>query len=291
MCPTNVYFDTGTVREQELYEDLIIEQLRIYGQDVYYIPRKLISQDTILGENEISTFEDAYLIEMYLETVDGYEGQKELMSQFGLEIRDETTFVVSRRRWEQFVSIDSNIVVNTRPNEGDLVYFPKGKKLFEIAFVDHDDPFYQVHNLPTYKLKCRTFEYGSEDFDTGISEIDGIDTALSLDALAYQFTMEQSTAVNENISIQHARGSFGLLLEETDGDNIIFENDSTSVGESILLENAADTGDPSYLLQEDYIVGDYVTDKTSQNELFDQQDDNVLDFTESNPFGDAGVNS
>ena len=251
--PTNVYFDTGTVREQELYEDLIIEQLRIYGQDVYYIPRTIVSTDTILGEDDISTFGDAYLIEMYIENVDGYEGQKELMSQFGLEVRDETTFIVSRRRWEQFVSTDSNLTVRTRPNEGDLVYFPKGKKLFEIAFVDHDDPFYQVHNLPTYKLKCRTFEYGSEDFDTGISDIDGIDDALSLDALAYQFALENEVG-------------------------------------AVLLENDTDPDDVAYLIQEDYIVGDGVNDKTAQNEIFEQQDDNVLDFSESNPFGDAGVN-
>ena len=96
---TNVYFNSGTKTEQALYEDLIIEQLRIYGQDVYYIPRTIVSTDTILGEDDISTFGDAYLIEMYIENVDGYEGQKELMSQFGLEVRDETTFIVSRRRW------------------------------------------------------------------------------------------------------------------------------------------------------------------------------------------------
>mgnify|MGYP001179051342 FL=1 len=288
--PTNVYFDTGTVREQELYEDLIIEQLRIYGQDVYYIPRNIASKDSILGEEDFSTFDDAYLIEMYIENVDGYEGQKELMSQFGLEIRDETTFIVSRRRWEQFVSQDSNLTTSTRPNEGDLIYFPKGKRLFEIGFVDHDDPFYQVHNLPTYKLKCRTFEYGSEDFDTGISEIDGIDDALSIDSMQHQFTMEQSTAQNENITIQHAKGSYGVLLEETSGDNITMEDDSTSVGESILLENDTDADDSDYLIQEDYIVGDGVNDKSAQNAIFDTQDDNVLDFTESNPFGDPGVN-
>src|SRR5210317_124952 len=173
--PTNVYFDTGTTREQHLYEDLIIEQLRIYGQDVYYIPRKLLGEDKVFGEDTASKFEDAYLIEMYMDNIDGYEGEKELMSKFGLDIQDDATFTVARRRWEQFVSVDNNIIVSSRPNEGDLIYWSKGNKLFEITFVDKDDPFYQVHNLPTYKLKCKTFEYGSEALDTGITEIDAVE--------------------------------------------------------------------------------------------------------------------
>jgi len=249
--PTNVYFDTGTKPEQNLYEDLIIEQLRIYGQDVYYIPRKLAGTDDIFGEDIGSSFEDAYLIEMYMETIDGYEGEKELMSKFGLDIQDDATFVVARRRWEQFVSIDNNLIVSSRPNEGDLIYFPKASKLFEITFVDHDDPFYQVHNLPTYKLKCKTFEYGSESIDTGITEIDEIEDDNSLDMLSHQMTLE------------------------------------AEVG-SILLENAVEGADASYIILETYNVA--TIDENSQNDDCELADDNILDFTESNPFGDAGMN-
>ena len=249
--PTNVYFDTGTKPEQALYEDLIIEQLRIYGQDVYYIPRKLAGTDDIFGEDIGSSFEDAYLIEMYMENIDGYEGEKELMSKFGLDIQDDATFVVARRRWEQFVSIDNNLIVSSRPNEGDLIYFPKASKLFEITFVDHDDPFYQVHNLPTYKLKCKTFEYGSEAIDTGIAEIDEIEDDNSLDMLSHQMTLE------------------------------------AEVG-SILLENAVEGADASYIILETYNVA--TIDENSQNDDFELADDNILDFTESNPFGDAGMN-
>ena len=248
--PTNVYFDTGTKPEQALYEDLIIEQLRIYGQDVYYIPRKLAGTDDIFGEDIGSSFEDAYLIEMYMETIDGYEGEKELMSKFGLDIQDDATFVVARRRWEQFVSIDNNLIVSSRPNEGDLIYFPKASKLFEITFVDHDDPFYQVHNLPTYKLKCKTFEYGSESIDTGITEIDEIEDDNSLDMLSHQMTLE------------------------------------AEVG-SILLENAVEGAEASYIVLETYDIA--TIDENSQNEDFELADDNILDFTESNPFGDAGM--
>jgi hypothetical protein len=134
-------------------------------------------------------------------------------------------------------------------------------------------------------MRCRMFEYGSEVLDTDIAAIDAIEDADSMDALTYQFTLEQSSAVNENIRLED---NSGLLLEETDGDNIIGEDDNSSVGESILIENSADTGDPSYFINEDYIVGDQVTDKVNQNELFDSLDDTILDFSESNPFGDAG---
>jgi hypothetical protein len=134
-------------------------------------------------------------------------------------------------------------------------------------------------------MRCRTFDYGSEVLDTDIAAIDAIEDADSMDALTYQFTLEQSSAVNENIRLED---NSGLLLEETDGDNIIGEDDSSSVGESILIESSADTGDPSYFINEDYIVGDQSTDKVNQNELFDSLDDTILDFSESNPFGDAG---
>ena len=180
-----------------------------------------------------------------------------------------------------------------RPQEGDLIYTPVIKRLFEVSFVDHDDPYYQLDNNPVYKLRCKQFEYSQEVLDTGISEIDEVEDDLSKSTSEYQFTLEQSSAVNENVRIDLANSEDGLLLEETDGDNILMENDETSVGENILLENEADSGDKSYLIQETYIVGDGSTtsgnlDTSAQNELFDQLDDNVLDFSESNPFGDAG---
>ncbi len=187
-----------------------------------------------------------------------------------------------------------------RPQEGDLVFHPTFSKMFEISFVDHDDPFHQLDNNPVYKLRCRQFEYSQEVIDTGIAEIDEIEDDLSKNPLDSQFTLEQSSAVNENIRIFHSAHEEGLLLlDGTDGsstdtgDNVLFENDSTSVGENILLEGTgSDDETASYLIQEDVIVGDYTTrgsqDKTAQNELFDSLDDDVLDFSESNPFGDAG---
>ena len=181
-----------------------------------------------------------------------------------------------------YILNETDATDSDRPLEGDAIFHPVLKKLFQINFVDHDEPFFQLDNNPVYKLRCRLFEYSSEALDTGITAIDAIEDDLSRQALIYQFTLEQSSAVNEDIRLELGVADAGLVLEETDGDNIIGENDSTSVGESIILENG------SYLLNEEYIVGDFDQDKTAQNELFDELDDDVLDFTESNPFGDAG---
>ena len=276
--PTNVYFDTGTKSEQHLYEDLMIEQLKIYGQDVFYIPRTLVNEDELFGEDTLSKFSDAYQIEMYFENVDGYEGEKEIMSKFGLQMNEDATFVVARRRFEQLVSHDSNLIVKTRPNEGDLVYFPKVNKMFEITFVEHDDPFYQVHNVPAFKLKVKTFEYSSEDIDTGIAEIDAIETANSLDMLEYQFTLEQSGTFNQGIELESGDGNIEQETATGGTDNIIGEDETG--GEKLLLEN----GD--YIIQESYVVD--TVDENAMNDFFETEDDNIIDFSESNPFGDVG---
>ena len=192
-----------------------------------------------------------------------------------------------------YIIQDTAATDSDRPQEGDVIYHPVLDKMFQINFVDHDEPFYQLDNNPVYKMRCRLYDYSSEIIDTGISDIDAVETEQSQSALIYQFTLEQSSAVNEEIRLETGTDDLdtGLLLEETDGDNIVGESDSTSVGESILLEQAADSGDDQYLIQEDYIVGDFDQDKTSQNELFEVKSRTVLDFSESNPFGDAGSSS
>ena len=193
-----------------------------------------------------------------------------------------------------YILQDTAATDSDRPQEGDVIYHPVLDKMFQINFVDHDEPFYQLDNNPVYKMRCRLYDYSSEIIDTGISDIDAVESEQSQDALIYQFNLEQSSAVTEDIRLEYGTDddvASGLLLEETDGDNILGESDSTSVGESIILEQAADSGDDQYLLQEDYIVGDFDQDKTSQNELFETKSRTVLDFSESNPFGDAGSSS
>ena len=274
--------------ERSLYQNLIKEAIQIYGHDVYYVNRETVALDNVLGEDALSKYTNAEPIEMYVEDSEGFGGDKEIISQFGLENRNEITFVVSKERFQEMDSqinleegegsialedgsvdqTDNFSTVSTltgnfyilqdtattdadRPQEGDLVYHPIFAKMFEINFVDHDEPFYQLDNNPVYKLRCKQFEYASEIIDTGIATIDAIEGDLTTDSRAYQISLE-----NEVGSIQ--------------------------------LENAADTGSASFIITEDYIIGDYDTDKTSQNELFDQLDDTVLDFSESNPFGDVG---
>ena len=208
---------------------------------------------------------------------------------------DNTGRILSEESGNNFYIIQDTAATDSdRPQEGDVIYHPVLDKMFQINFVDHDEPFYQLDNNPVYKMRCRLYDYSSEIIDTGISDIDAIESEQSQDALIYQFTMEQSSAVTEDIRLEVGTDddvASGLLLEETDGDNILGESDSTSVGESILLENPADSGDDAYLIQEDYIVGDFDQDKTSQNEMFEIKSRTVLDFSESNPFGDVGSSS
>jgi|TARA_Y100000816_G_scaffold287779_1_gene271142 hypothetical protein len=335
---TNSLFKTSglaaTTSEQNLYADLVKEAIQIHGHDVNYIDRTLAAKDDIFGEDSLSTYSKQQTIEMYVEDAEGgYQGEKELIQQFGLENRNEITFVVHRTRFDdvvhqidlesgtdttsgsillesgtlkdkqgttriQYATFDSGYIRSeeatlstyaSRPKEGDLVFHPVLKKLFEVSFVDHDEPFHQLDNNPVYKLRCKQFEYSSEVLDTGVTDVDAIEDALTSDSLGHQFTLEATSAYNESIALEFfTNGTYTDSVLMEDNDTLVHEDDERSIGTNILLENPADSGVDSYILQETYIIGDMSTDKTAQNELFEEQDDTILDFTESNPFGDAG---
>jgi hypothetical protein len=174
--PTNVYFTHGTKNEQYLIEDLIIESLKIYGNEFMYIPRTLVSKDEILGEDRLSKFTSSFPIEMYFENVDSLDGQGAFIQKFGLMMEQSATLVVARRRWDQLVGRYGQTILPNRPCEGDLIYFPLTKGLFEIKFVKHQDPFYQLGKLYVFKLQVELFQYASENIDTGIAEIDAFET-------------------------------------------------------------------------------------------------------------------
>jgi hypothetical protein len=174
--PTNVYFTHGTKNEQYLIEDLIIESLKIYGNEFMYIPRTLVSKDEILGEDRLSKFTSSFPIEMYFENVDSFDGQGAFIQKFGLMMEQSATLVVARRRWDQLVGRYGQTILPNRPCEGDLIYFPLTKGLFEIKFVKHQDPFYQLGKLYVFKLQVELFQYASENIDTGIAEIDAFET-------------------------------------------------------------------------------------------------------------------
>ena len=176
MSTTNVYFSQGARSEQMLIEDIIIESLKIYGQEVFYIPRTLVSKDEILGEDRLSKFTSSFPIEMYFENVDNFDGQGAFIQKFGLMMEQSATLVVARRRWDQLIGRYGVTTIPTRPNEGDLIYFPLTKGLFEIKFVQHQDPFYQLGKLYVYKLQVELFQYASERIDTGIKDIDAFES-------------------------------------------------------------------------------------------------------------------
>ena len=172
----NPYFQQGSQGEQRLVQDLINEHLRIYGIEVTYIPRKFVNQATIIEEVTASKFDDNFSVEMYVNSYDGYSGAGDVLTKFGMSLRDEVELTVSKERFEEFIApfmvASDDIDLASRPREGDLVFFPLGQRLFEIKFVEHEDPFYQLGKTYVYKLKCELFEYEDEVIDTSLDIID-----------------------------------------------------------------------------------------------------------------------
>lgn len=199
---TNPWISQQVRGEQNLYEDIVIESLKFYGQDVYYLPREIVNKDKVFLDDVPSRFSDAYKIEMYPENVDGFGGEGDLFSKFGVELRDQATFVVARKRWKNLIG-DKLDAYNFRPREGDLLYIPFSQSIFEIFKVETETPFYQLNQLPTFRLQCELFEYNDEDFDT---DIDGIDLVEDESAFQYKLTMqtpsEATATVTAGLDIQ-----------------------------------------------------------------------------------------
>ena len=205
---TNPYFTQGTTGEQDLIEDIIIESLKIYGKDFLYIPRTQVSTDKIFGEDRLSKFEHAYPIEMYFDNITSFAGQGAIIQKFGLLMDQSATLTVARKRWNDLVGIHGTSVLPTRPAEGDLLYYPLTKGLFEIKFVKHQEPFYQLGKLYTYKLDIELFQYSSEKINTGVPEVDVFEDLKSFD-------------VTINPNIEEASNGFG--------DNQTFKDKATGV--------------------------------------------------------------
>ncbi len=194
---TNPYISKKVRSEQHLYEDLVIESLKFYGEDVYYIPREIVNKDKIFGDDVPSRFSDAYKIETYIENTEGFDGEGDLFTKFGIELRDQATFVFARRRWKKLIG-DNLAEVGFRPREGDIIYLPMSNSMFEVLKVETETPFYQLSQLPTFRLQCELFEYSDEDFDTNIASIDAVEYE---GAFQYKVTMEPSSENNAELSI------------------------------------------------------------------------------------------
>ena len=249
---TNVYFQSGIPggrnSEQRLIESLIIESIKIYGFDTFYLPRTEVNKDPLFFEDTVSKFENAIPLEMYLENVDGFGGEGELMSKFGIEFRDTATFMVARLRWDDVVGRGrkSNLVLPNRPAEGDLIYMPLTDNYFEIKRVDGTNPFFQLGKLYVWRLQCELYQYSSERFDTGVPEIDDVEDARSLD-------------VDQN----------SIILES--GDNLILDSNVI--------------GDYGFMMQESFNIK--TRDPIANNDDFVRDAQDILDFTEINPFGEV----
>ena len=190
---TNIFFNNFFASgEQNLIEDLIVESIKIYGHDVWYMPRTVVNRDEIWREGESYDFEQAYEIEMYIQDVNGFTGDGKFLSKFGLEIRDEITFQVAMRTYQNEVGMNN---AQERPNEGDLIYFPLNDKCFQIKFVDNQQIFYQLGQLQMYSLVCELYEYSNETFNTGLPFIDDRYTPLNTD------TDNWNILVHNNLSL------------------------------------------------------------------------------------------
>ena len=286
---TNPYFKQGVRSEQNVYEDIIVEALKMYGQDVYYLPREIVNKDKVFLDDVPSRFGSAYKVEMYIENTEAFDGEGDLFTKFGIELRDQANFIVSRKRWKQLVGnrLSEN---NFRPREGDLIYLTLSNSMFEIRRVETEAPFYQLSQLPTFRMQCELFEYNDEDFDTGIETIQLIEEenafqyAVTLDSASVGYTIGET--VEQELSTYTMRGE---VTDWSDSDKILqlahvgasdgkFHTWVTNAQVKGLTSLAVAT--PSLVAQLQNIQAD------AQNTFFDDFESDFLDFSESNPFGD-----
>ena len=285
---TNSYFRTFDAKnEQELLHSLTQESIKIYGHDVSYIPRTLVNTDTVLGEDSISEYKDAYSVEMFIKSVDGFEGEGDLISKFGLEVRDQIVFSLARRAWQ-------GLDLGVRPKEGDLVYFPLTSKLFQIMFVEHETPFYQNGALPTFDLTCELFVYSDEKIDTDVDDIDVIEQKQSfvrtfeLSSVSGTFSEGETvtggtSAITGEVARWDATTSYLYLINMTGNftlNEILTGATSTATGTYSVKRTTDETSETLTTIDSGQ------SDNVSSNKQFEIDADSVLDFTEGNPFGD-----
>ena len=283
---TNSFFTQGTTGEQDLVGSLVTEQIKMFGKDVYYIPRTLVNRDSVFEEDSLSAFNGAYLIEAYIEDATGFRGDGDMFSKFGVRISDQVTFIISRERFTAAVDDNAQLIVEGRPNEGDLIHLPMANKTFEIQFVEHEVPFYQLGKVHVWGLRCELFEYSDEDFNTGVTEVDAVEVNFA-------------NAVTINVA-DGGTGDFVAGEIVTGGSsNVTSEVKSwNSATRQLIVYNRSGmyaipetlTGNTSGAAwtSATYNTLNNMNSETDQNFTLETQADAILDFTESNPFGDFG---
>ena len=317
---TNQYFNLhGTnTPEQRLIENLNIEAIKTFGIDVYYCPRTLNDEDTLMGEDNTASYNSAHTIEMYIKSVDGFEGDGDFISKFGLQIKDQVTFTVANRRWAEL-----NVQGDGRadaPHEGDLIYFPTTSALFQILFVEDEAIFYQTGALQTYDMLCEMFIYSDQKLDTGIEVIDAIERSHSysidftMDTGNGDYTIGEQVYQGATFAAATVKGEVGswnsttkiLNLFNMTGNfsgtvniiespySIALEDDTTLLLEdgSLITPNSSTEGNTIFETSASYSVSSFDaqtsaadTQAPADNEEIEAAADAIIDFTEGNPFG------
>ena len=282
----NSFFTQGTAGEQGLVQDLVDEQIKMFGKNVYYIPRTLVKEDSVFGEDTLSKFEGAFEVEVYLEDAGGFRGDGDIFSKFGVRIQDQVTFIISRRRFTAAVDDNATLIVEGRPNEGDLIHFSMVNKTFEIQYVEHEQPFYQLGNQYVWGLRCELFEYSDEDIDTGVAAVDAIQTNF---ASAISVVMAEGGSGIFTVGETVTGGTSATTAEVKAWDaatrtlQVINRSGGFRVGETI-------TGNDSTAVWTTYNYNtlNNVNDEFDNNWTIETQADDIIDFTEINPFGEYG---
>lgn len=285
---TNHYFNhIRQFNEQNLVEDLVIESIKIKGMDVFYLKRTMLNKDWLFGEDPRSLFGDVRPIEMYLETANSFEGAGDILSKFGLEVHDNATFIVSKKRFQKESLMD-------RPLEGDIIYFPLTKGFFEIKFVEHEYPFYQLGKNYVFKLSCELFRYSEEVFNTGEADIDylveridyrkyltvtGGTGDFTIGSTVYQYTNGSATA-----GLSGADGS--ATIEAYEGSTVSIEDVKGNwLPSTSTLDRFVSSGTTAY--RKITSISDTVNaDDYNDNLDIETEGDDTLDISETNPFGE-----
>ena len=282
----NSFFTQGTAGEQSLVQDLVDEQIKMFGKNVYYIPRTLVKEDSIFGEDTLSKFEGAFEVEVYLEDAGGFRGDGDIFSKFGVRIQDQVTFIISKRRFTAAVDDNAQLIVEGRPNEGDLIHFPMVGKTFEIQYVEHEQPFFQLGKIYTWGLRCELFEYSDEDIDTGVPEVDALQTNF---ANAIGVVMAEGGSGDFTVGELVTGANSNTVAEVKTWDNttrtlvVINRTGSFRSGETI-------TGNDSSAVWTTFTYNtiNNVNDEYDNNYDIEIKADEIIDFTQTNPFGEYG---
>ena len=269
-------------------ENLVVESIEMYGQDIYYVPRSLVNRDTVFGEDSDSQFDSARAIRAYVNNVEGWEGQGELLSKFGVRVEDKTTFIFSREKFKEKVDDLEVLNVEGRPNEGDLIWFPTTKHLFQIQFVEAEKPFYQLGKGYVWECQCELFEYSDEDLDTGIAEIDAIETAFA-NAITVNFAAGGSADFTVGEIVAGGSSNVTAEVKAWDSSNRQLQVFNRSGIFTIPETVTGQTSGAAWTTASYNTLNNVNTeDSIDQNYAFELADDDILDFSEANPFGSVG---